>query len=59
MILENMFETIATSLPNIIGALLFLFVGWLVAKWISKSVERWLESKNVNQLLTFKKANNK
>ena len=47
--LKNMLNTVAVYLPFLFGALLILFVGWVVAKMISALVKRGLERLKFNE----------
>ena len=44
-------RAIAELLPRIIGALLILFVGWLIARFIRNLVKRLLDRESVNNVL--------
>ena len=45
--LTTLSQTIFSVLPNVIGALLLLLVGWLIAKGISLAIQRILQSKTL------------
>ena len=46
--LENFFNTAAAFLPNLIGALIILIVGWIIAKMIKWAVRRILTAINLD-----------
>lgn len=50
--LKNMLNTVAIYLPFLFGALLILFVGWMVAKVLSALVLKGLEKVRFNEFLT-------
>ena len=49
--LENAGETILSFLPRLIGALVILIVGWLVARLIHKAFQRLLKAVGLDTLL--------
>jgi hypothetical protein len=47
--LKNMLNTVAIYLPFLFGALLILFIGWVVAKLLSSLVEKGLDKVKFNE----------
>lgn len=48
--LQSLGQTLMNALPNVIGALLLLFVGWLMAKAISYAIRKLLKSKSMQRV---------
>lgn len=49
-ILGSVLNEFASSLPNIVGAILVLLIGWLIAKFASKLIKKGLIAANVDKL---------
>lgn len=49
-IVKSVIAKFASAIPNIIGAVIVILIGWLVAKTLSKAVEKILKGLNVNRL---------
>ena len=49
--LQDSFATLGEIVPALIGALVILFAGYLLAKLTSRGVERLLKKLSVNELL--------
>lgn len=53
--LENIYNTVAEFLVNysfqVLGAFIILIIGWIVARWLSKVIVRFCDSKNVDVTL--------
>ncbi|WKN41766.1 mechanosensitive ion channel family protein [Tunicatimonas pelagia] len=43
-------QTIMNALPNVIGAIILLFVGWLIAKVVSYAIQKLLQSKSMQRV---------
>ncbi|HLR37587.1 MAG TPA: hypothetical protein VK084_06055, partial [Chitinophagaceae bacterium] len=48
-IFSSFADTIATNVPGIIGALIILFIGWLIAKGIKVLVIKGLEHTSIDK----------
>jgi len=48
--LTEMFQNFASAIPGIVGALLILFIGWLIAKLVSRVVVRLLKYLKFDEL---------
>lgn len=53
--LKNIYNTVAEFLINysfqVIGAIIILIVGWIIARWLGNSIARFCERKNVDVTL--------
>ncbi len=57
--LNNFTDRIAVTLPNVIGALVILLIGWLIAKGIKSLIVRLLHRTNLDEKLFSKISNGK
>ncbi len=57
--LNNFTDRIAVTLPNVLGALIILLIGWLIAKGVKSLIVRLLHRTNLDEKLFSKISNGK
>ena len=49
-LLSDLISQTAAALPNVLGALVILIIGWIIAKFVARMVKRLFKSLNIDKL---------